>query len=93
LSRPILSALPSISAETLILWGNKDTVVPPALGSAVKAAITGPVQGIVVLRGGHVSIWDDPDVFNDAVKAFVQRIQRTAGAGTGISHAAPPPPP
>jgi pimeloyl-ACP methyl ester carboxylesterase len=95
LSRPIVSQLPSISAETLILWGNKDTVVPPSLGSAVKAAITGSVQGIVVLRGGHVSMWDDPDAFNDAVTDFAARIQGTTGAGTGtgISHAAPPPSP
>jgi pimeloyl-ACP methyl ester carboxylesterase len=93
LSRPILSQLPSISAETLILWGNKDTIAPPSLGSAIKAAIAGPVQGPVELRGGHVSMWDDPGVFNDAVKTFVGRIQGTTGAGTGISHAAPPPSP
>jgi len=75
LSRPIMSELRSISAETLILWGNKDTIVSPSLGSTIKAAITGPVQGPVELRGGHVSMWDDPDVFNDAVKTFAERIQ------------------
>jgi pimeloyl-ACP methyl ester carboxylesterase len=92
LSRPIGSRLPSISAETLILWGNKDTVVPPALGAAVRAAISGPVQGPVELRGGHVSMWDDPGVFNDAVKTFAARIQLATASGTGISQAAPPPP-
>jgi pimeloyl-ACP methyl ester carboxylesterase len=93
LSRPILSQLPSIRAETLILWGNKDTVVPLSLGSAVKAAITGSVQGIVVLQGGHVPMWDDPDAFNDAVKTFAAGIRGKMGAGAGISHAPPPPPP
>jgi hypothetical protein len=30
-------------------------------------------------------MWDDPDVFNDAVKTFAERIQRTTAAGTGIN--------
>jgi pimeloyl-ACP methyl ester carboxylesterase len=85
LSRPIVSELRSISTETLLLWGNKDTIVPPSLSSTIKAAITGPVQGPVELRGGHVSMWDDPGVFNDAVKTFAERIQGTTAAGAGTS--------
>jgi pimeloyl-ACP methyl ester carboxylesterase len=75
LSCPIMSQLPSISAETLLLWGNKDTIVPLSLASTIKAAIAGPVQGPVELKGGHVSMWDDPGVFNNAVKDFAARIR------------------
>jgi pimeloyl-ACP methyl ester carboxylesterase len=93
LSRPIVSQLPSIGAKTLILWGSKDTIVPLSLGSTIKAAIGGTVTGPVELQGGHVSMWDDPGAFNNAVKDFAARIQGTTGAGAAISHAAPPLPP
>jgi pimeloyl-ACP methyl ester carboxylesterase len=69
----ILDELRPIGAETLLVWGKGDTVVPPALGAAVAMAISGPAVRPVMLRGGHVSMWDDAQGFNDAVAAFVSR--------------------
>jgi len=69
----ILEDLRAIGTETLLVWGGSDTVVPPALSTAIRAAMRGPVTGPVELRGGHVSMWGDPQGFNTAVTAFASR--------------------
>jgi pimeloyl-ACP methyl ester carboxylesterase len=71
----ILNELKTIHVQTLLLWGNADTVVPSALSSSIKAAMPGPVTGPVELRGGHVAMWDDPEGFNKAVTGFASQLQ------------------
>lgn len=76
LNRTILDELGGIRAQTLLLWGDADTVVPPALSADIRAAMTAPVTGPVELRGGHVAMWDDPDGFDKAVGNFLAQLRR-----------------
>jgi pimeloyl-ACP methyl ester carboxylesterase len=69
----ILDELRAIRTQTLLLWGDADTVVPPALSTAIKTAMPGRVTGSVELRGGHVAMWDDPQRFNKAVTGFASQ--------------------
>jgi pimeloyl-ACP methyl ester carboxylesterase len=71
LTRTILDELAKIRAPTLLIWGNKDTVVPVALSQSLIAAMPMPAAEPTLLRGGHVSMWDDPERFNEAVKRFL----------------------
>lgn len=72
----ILNELGAIRVQTLLLWGNADTVVPPVLSTMIKAAMPAPVTGPVELRGGHVSRWDDPEGFNKALTGFVSQLHK-----------------
>ena len=62
--------LASIAAPTLLLWGERDPLVPLALAAHYQRAI--PVARLVVLEGaGHVSMVERPDAFARAVLDFV----------------------
>jgi pimeloyl-ACP methyl ester carboxylesterase len=68
------SALPHIDLPTLLLYGDADVRAPVSVGRALQAAIPG--AELVVLPGvGHVHNLEDPARFNDAVRAFVRRVE------------------
>jgi pimeloyl-ACP methyl ester carboxylesterase len=70
--------LGSISAPTLLLWGGRDPVVPPALAARYTSAI--PHARLVVLPGaGHVPMVERPDEFARAVLEFLSGPSPTAG--------------
>ena len=59
-----------VTAPTLLIWGANDVLVPPSLAPALRAAI--PHARLVILpRGGHTVMFDRPDAFNDALRAFL----------------------
>jgi pimeloyl-ACP methyl ester carboxylesterase len=76
----ILNELGAIRVQTLLLWGNADTIVPPALGAIVKTAMPGLAIGPIELRGGHVAMWDDPEGFNNAVTSFASQFHCVTAA-------------
>lgn len=62
--------LASISAPTLLLWGESDPLVPLSLADEYERAI--PDAKLVVLAGaGHVAMADRPSEFADALLRFV----------------------
>jgi pimeloyl-ACP methyl ester carboxylesterase len=73
-ARPVLPELHALSPPTLLVWGEGDTVVPVAMGTAIKAAMGGRARGPVLLHGGHMAMWDDPSGFNTAVLRFTREI-------------------
>jgi pimeloyl-ACP methyl ester carboxylesterase len=59
-----------ISAPTLIIWGDKDTLTPPDIGQAYNAAIRG--SKLVVFRNtGHAPMEEVPDQSARAVREFL----------------------
>lgn len=66
------AALPSIRVPTLILAGSDDRTAPAATMERMAAKIPG--AEFVTLEGcGHLGPMDQPDAFNAALLAFLQR--------------------
>jgi pimeloyl-ACP methyl ester carboxylesterase len=64
------AALGSITAPTLLVWGERDALVPPSLGPAMRAEI--PDARLLLLPGaGHVPQYDRPRQFNTATLEFL----------------------
>ncbi len=65
--------LETITAPTLVVWGDADEDVPPA-HSEHAAAIIPKVQSIVLARGTHVALWIHPESgkTQNAVAAFIR---------------------
>ncbi|KEF35405.1 dihydrolipoamide acetyltransferase [Deinococcus sp. RL] len=62
--------LPHLRARTLVVWGARDVLVPPALGRRLAAAIPG-ARYAEIPRAGHVVMVDAPEPFNALVLAFL----------------------
>jgi pimeloyl-ACP methyl ester carboxylesterase len=65
--RPLL---PRISAATLIVWGEKDGLVPLDSGRVLRAGIPGS-RLLVIPRAYHNVMIDRPDAFNAALLRFL----------------------
>jgi len=62
--------LPLISAPTLVIWGEHDTICPPRIGREIIARLPG--SRLVVIRGAaHCPMWERPEVFDREVLAFL----------------------
>jgi pimeloyl-ACP methyl ester carboxylesterase len=63
-------ALTRISAPTLVIWGEHDTIVPRSVANEIVARV--PNARLVLIRGaGHNSMWDRPEAFNREVLDFL----------------------
>ena len=70
LSDDVRAELEAVSAPTLLVWGSRDPLVPPALGPQVRGALRDGT--LLVLPGaGHVPNYDRPRQFNEATLAFL----------------------
>ncbi len=66
-----------VKTPTLIIWGERDGVVPVAHGQAYQAEIAG--AELVVLPGcGHLPFVEQPEVFIQAVLDYLERITANA---------------
>ncbi|EYB67697.1 alpha/beta hydrolase [Deinococcus phoenicis] len=63
--------LPQLTARTLVIWGGRDALVPPALGRALAQAIPG-ARYEEIPRAGHVVMVDAPARFNALVLDFLR---------------------
>lgn len=62
--------LPRVTAPALLVWGERDAIVPPAVGERVGRLL--PRADLVVLPGaGHVPMWDRPTEFNRLLLEFL----------------------
>jgi pimeloyl-ACP methyl ester carboxylesterase len=60
-----------ITQPTLILWGDKDTLIPPDSGEAARDAIKGS-QLVIYKNIGHIPMEETPDASAADVKAFLR---------------------
>jgi pimeloyl-ACP methyl ester carboxylesterase len=70
LAADIREKLALIGTPTLVIWGARDTIVPPRLGRELVASLPG-ASLVVIPEAGHNPMWDRPDAFNRAVLDFL----------------------
>jgi len=69
LAEDVREDLRRIEAPTLLIWGQRDTLVPPAAGDLLRKEIPG--CRLLVLEGAsHVPMFDRPEEFDAALLAF-----------------------
>ncbi|HEX6655805.1 MAG TPA: alpha/beta fold hydrolase, partial [Candidatus Limnocylindria bacterium] len=79
LAEDVCAALRAVAAPTLLVWGERDALVPPSLGTLMRAEL--PDARLLLLAGaGHVAQYDQPDLSNAATLAFL--------AGRAVGHGA-----
>jgi pimeloyl-ACP methyl ester carboxylesterase len=61
-----------IAVPTLLVWGDKDGLVPPAFGEAYRAAIPGS-RLVVLENAGHAPFDEQKDAFLSAFRDFAGR--------------------
>ena len=66
----VVARLGEITAPTLVLWGEQDTWLPPAMGDRLAAAIPG-AQQTTIAQAGHFLPEDDPQGTADALLQFL----------------------
>ena len=70
LAEDVRDDLRAIATPTLLIWGDRDPLVPPSLGPAMREEIRD--ARLVLLRGaGHVPQFDCPQEFNAALLRFL----------------------
>jgi non-heme chloroperoxidase len=69
------SELQNIAAPTLLLWGDRDGLVPRADQHALLASIRGS-RLVVIDGGGHAPHWEEPQRFAADLTAFVKSLVR-----------------
>ncbi len=70
LAEDVREDLRRIEAPTLLVWGKRDPLVPPAVGDLLREEI--PDSRLLVLeRAAHVPMFDRPEEFDAAVLAFL----------------------
>lgn len=71
LADDVQALLARIVAPTLLIWAERDALVPVAVGAALQQAI--PTARLQVISGaGHVVMWDRPTEFNRLVLEFLR---------------------
>ncbi|HKI99359.1 MAG TPA: alpha/beta fold hydrolase [bacterium] len=60
-----------IRADTLLLWGEDDRVVPPAYAQAFAAGMNASTQMRTLPGAGHLADLDQPDAVAEALLAFL----------------------
>ncbi|WP_243398085.1 alpha/beta fold hydrolase [Deinococcus koreensis] len=68
--------LPEIQARTLIIWGERDALVPLPVGQMLAGAIRG-ARLEVIPRAGHIVMVDDAERFNTLVLDFIGEAARS----------------
>ncbi len=61
----------SITAPTLLIWGENDTLVPPSVGQILRTKIADS-RLVTLKNASHVSMYDQHQQFNQLVEAFLK---------------------
>ncbi|WP_261663815.1 alpha/beta fold hydrolase [Deinococcus sp. Marseille-Q6407] len=75
LGHPTREMLPAIQLPTLVIWGERDALVPPDLGRALADALPNG-HYVEIPHAGHVVMVDAPDRFNREVLKFLSSLDR-----------------
>ena len=70
LTTDISAKLARVQAPTLVVWGERDALIPLEVGERLAAAVPdGRLE--IVERAGHNPMWDQPAAFNRLVVEFL----------------------
>ena len=71
--------LPLLKAPTLLIWGDKDPIIPPEGRQSLRRAL--PQAQVKVFPGlGHNPFWEQPQACADVIDAFLSAAPRGAAA-------------
>jgi pimeloyl-ACP methyl ester carboxylesterase len=70
LSADLSSRLEAVQAETLVIWGERDTLLDPALGRKLAGRLA-RARFVCVEGAGHNPMWDRPQRFNKLLLDFL----------------------
>ncbi len=82
LAEDVREDLRSVEAPTLLVWGEKDPLIPPSVGDLMQAEISG--SSLLVIEGaGHNPMFDRPDEFDAALLDFLggEKVSRESHTG------------
>ena len=71
-NRIVFASLETIRTPTLLLTGDADMFAPPAVLRLFAARIKNS-QSVIVPESGHSAYWEQPQIFNRAVLAFLRK--------------------
>jgi pimeloyl-ACP methyl ester carboxylesterase len=69
-------AMSRITVPTLLVWGDRDVLVPERYGREMQEAIS-EASLVVLPNAGHVSMWDNADAFNQELLDFFTEVEKT----------------
>ena len=58
-----------IVAPTLVLWGDKDAILPPSYARKFATRINGAARSETIANAGHLAYLDQPDAVAKAILA------------------------
>ena len=82
LSTDLEERVRSITAPTLVVWGGRDRLLPPAYGQRLASMIPG-ANFVELERAGHSPQWEAPTEFEEALLSFLD------APAAGAAHRAP----
>ena len=71
IAQDLRDEMKALNTPTLLVWGENDTLVPLSLGQILRDEIANS-RLLILKKAGHVSMFDQPDEFNEAVLAFLR---------------------
>jgi 3-oxoadipate enol-lactonase len=69
-SHDLLGRLAEIDVTTLVIAASQDAVVRPQMSSRMAERL--PRAQLVEIDSGHMIMWEQPDLFADAIKSFLR---------------------
>ena len=70
LAEDVRDDLRRVGMPTLLVWGDRDPLIPPSIGEVMRAEV--PDSRLLVIEGaGHNPMFDCPEDFNAALLAFL----------------------
>jgi pimeloyl-ACP methyl ester carboxylesterase len=70
LAEDVRGDLRNIEAPTLLVWGENDPLIPPAVGDLLREEISNS-RLLLLQRAGHVPMFDQPKEFDAALLTFL----------------------
>lgn len=76
-NRLTLALMETIALPTLLITGGADLYAPPPVQQLLAARIK-HAETLIIPEAGHSAYWEQPETFNGAVLAFLQRVDGQA---------------
>jgi pimeloyl-ACP methyl ester carboxylesterase len=67
-----------VHVPTLLVWGDRDPIVPDRYAESMKKRIE-ESDLIILPKAGHVAMWDNAEVFNERVLDFFDTVEGEQG--------------
>lgn len=81
-TRRLREHLSRIDHPTLLVWGEKDLILPPTVAEALHREIRGS-RLLIIRDSGHIPMWETPEPVNQAILAFLAEPEEAKPTGQG----------